>query len=101
MYGHRKRVRTESGLWEKKTFSHRGIEPASAVCRSDARVDQVSYIPTPLQSSVSYKRNLNLQSTKVLVKYWLGDLVTGCKSNFFGDIYIKAHLANGNDGYLF
>ena len=35
-YGHRMRVCTESWLWEKKkNFPHRGIEPASAACRSD------------------------------------------------------------------
>ena len=36
MYGHRKSVWTKSWLWEKNPFSHRGIEPASAACRSDA-----------------------------------------------------------------
>ena len=36
MYGHRKRVCTESWLWEKNPFPHRGIELASAACRSDA-----------------------------------------------------------------
>ena len=34
--GHRKRVCTESCLWEKNPLPHRGIEPASAACRSDA-----------------------------------------------------------------
>ena len=32
----RKRVCTESCLWEKNLLPHRGIEPASAACRSDA-----------------------------------------------------------------
>ena len=32
MYGHRKRVRTESGPWEKNPLPHRGLEPA---CRYD------------------------------------------------------------------
>ena len=31
-----KRVCTESWLWEKNPLPHRGIEPASVVCRSDA-----------------------------------------------------------------
>ena len=37
VYGHCKRVCTISWLWEKKNpLPHRGIEPASAACRSDA-----------------------------------------------------------------
>ena len=32
----RKRVYAASWLWEKNPLPHRGIEPASAVCRSDA-----------------------------------------------------------------
>ena len=36
MYGHRKRVCTESWLWDKNPLPHRGIEPASATFRSDA-----------------------------------------------------------------
>ena len=35
MYGHCKRVCTESWLWEKNPLPHRGIEPSSATCRSD------------------------------------------------------------------
>ena len=35
-YRHRKRVCTESWLWEKNPLPDRGIEPASAACRSDA-----------------------------------------------------------------
>ena len=34
--GHRKRVCAESRLWEKNPLPHRGIEPESAACRSDA-----------------------------------------------------------------
>ena len=38
VYGHRKRVCFESGLWERKKnpLPHRGIERASAAYRSDA-----------------------------------------------------------------
>ena len=36
MYGHRKRVCSESWLWEKNPLPHRGIEPASAAWWSDA-----------------------------------------------------------------
>ena len=36
VYGHHKRVCTESWLWEKSPLPHRGIEPAFAVCQSDA-----------------------------------------------------------------
>ena len=35
MYGHRKRVCTESRLWEKNPLPYRGIEPTSAACRSN------------------------------------------------------------------
>ena len=41
--GHRKRVCTESWLLEKNPLPHKGIEPASAACRSDA-------LPTELHS---------------------------------------------------
>ena len=44
--GTRKRVCTESWLWEKNPLPHRGIEPASAAWWSDAR--PMSYIPSPL-----------------------------------------------------
>ena len=46
VYGHRKRVCTESGLWVKKTLPHREIEPASATCRSNA-------LPTELHPNPS------------------------------------------------
>ena len=36
MYRHRKRVCTESWLWEKNPLPHWRIEPASAMCRPDA-----------------------------------------------------------------
>ena len=36
VYGHRKRICTESWQWEKNPLPHRGIEPAWAACRSDA-----------------------------------------------------------------
>ena len=36
VYGHRKKVCTESWLWEKNPLPHRGFEPVSAACRSDA-----------------------------------------------------------------
>ena len=36
MCGHRKRVCTESWLWEKNPLPHQRIEPAPAPCRSDA-----------------------------------------------------------------
>ena len=38
LYGHRKRICAESWLWgeKKNSFPHRGTEPASVACRSDA-----------------------------------------------------------------
>ena len=35
VYGHGKRVGTESGLWVKSSLPHRRIEPASALCHSE------------------------------------------------------------------
>ena len=35
VYGHRKRVCTESWLWEENPSSHRGIEPSSVAWRAD------------------------------------------------------------------
>ena len=46
----RKRVCTESRLWEKNPLLHRGIESASAAWRSDALPK--SYIPTLLDARV-------------------------------------------------
>ena len=53
VYGHRKRVCTESWLWEKNSLPHRGIETVSAVWRSDAL--PVSYT-TPCESMVQTRR---------------------------------------------
>ena len=47
--GHRKRVCTESWLWEKNSSSHRGIEPDSAACRSGALTSEL--LPRPLLCS--------------------------------------------------
>ena len=46
--GHRKRVCTESWLWEKNPLPHRGIEPASAACRSDAIPTELHPRPCPI-----------------------------------------------------
>ena len=52
MYGHRKRVCTESWPWEKNPLPHRGIEPAPVACRSNA-------LPTgPHPRSVSFAQNI-------------------------------------------
>ena len=48
LYGHRKRICTESCLWEKNPLPYRGNEPASAVCRSDD-------LPTELHPRPSQK----------------------------------------------
>ena len=44
--GHRKRVFTESWLWEKNPLPHRGIDSASAACRSDALPTELHPHPT-------------------------------------------------------
>ena len=44
--GTRKRVCTESWLWEKNLLPHRGIEPASAAWRSDALTNWANPLPS-------------------------------------------------------
>ena len=44
LYGHRKRVCTGSGLWEKNPLWHRGLEPASVL----RRTYQLDVLPTEL-----------------------------------------------------
>ena len=46
LFGHRRRVCTESWLWGKNPLPHQGIEPASAVCWSDGL--PTKYIPDTL-----------------------------------------------------
>ena len=53
VYGHLKRVCTESGLWEKNPLPQRGIEPASAACWSDA-------VPTELHPHSHGIRSVSL-----------------------------------------
>ena len=45
MYGHRKRVCTESWLWKKNPSLHRGIEPVSAACRTEAVLTELHPLP--------------------------------------------------------
>ena len=47
--GHRKRVCTESWLWEENPLPHQKIQPVSEVCSSDTSwmPYQLSYVPTP------------------------------------------------------
>ena len=53
VYGHRKRVCTEGWLWEKNPLPHRGIEPVSAACRSDALPTELH--PHPISKSLDIK----------------------------------------------
>ena len=64
VYGHRKRVCTESWLWEKNPLPHRGIEPASAACRSDA---------LPTESDLTFTGNFIKIKIKLtgLLAIWL------------------------------
>ena len=59
LYGHRKRVCTESWLWEKNPLPHRGIRSALAVCRFNAL--QTVLHPHPC---VHY-------ATKAVLKWWI------------------------------
>ena len=47
VYRHRNRVCTESWLWEKNLLLHRGMEPVSAACRSDALPTELQPHPQP------------------------------------------------------
>ena len=49
VYGHRKRVCTESRLWEKDP--HRGLEPVLGACRSDAVSTELHPSPHSLQNN--------------------------------------------------
>ena len=49
VYGHRKRVCTESGLWEKNPLPHWEIESALAMCRSDALTNWATSPPWMLR----------------------------------------------------
>ena len=51
---HHKRVCAESWLWEKNPFPHRGIEPASAACQSDALPTELHPRPGQCQQIALY-----------------------------------------------
>ena len=49
VYGHCKRVCTESWLWDKNPLPHRGIQPASSACRTDALTNWATSPPREQQ----------------------------------------------------
>ena len=53
VYGHRKRVCTESWHWESNPLPQRGIEPALATCRSDALTNWAASPPQSLVTLLS------------------------------------------------
>ena len=55
MYGHLERVCTDSCLWKKNPSPHRGIESASAACRSDALPTELPPYPICTQAGIEYK----------------------------------------------
>ena len=64
LYGHRERVCTESGLWEKNPLPHRGLKPASVLLpafQSDA-------LPSELSLSQAFKlRSISSSEFKPIV----------------------------------
>ena len=68
---HRERTCTESSLWEENPLLHRGIEPASAACRSDA-------LPTELHPIPSYSLQARYWNTGYLRYKVLFKRVGGC-----------------------
>ena len=62
VYGHRKTVCTESWLWEKNPLPHRGIEPASAACRSDALLAEL--YPQPVSSLSLYDEGTCIRNSE-------------------------------------
>ena len=61
VYGHPKRVCTESWLWDKNPLLHRGLEPASAACWSNA-------LPTVLHPRPYNDKWRGRKSTRANVK---------------------------------
>ena len=60
---HRKRACTESRLWETNPLPHRGIEPASAACRSGALARELPPLPpTSLSVGGGLALGVNLRS---------------------------------------
>ena len=62
----RKRVCTESGLWEKNPLLHRGFEPASAACQSDALPTELHPYVVQAWSTPDFDESVGLRTlTKV------------------------------------
>ena len=69
VYGHRKRVCAESRLWEKNLLPYRGIEPASAACRSNALPTELH--PHPFEDIcilITQKRTQSVYCTQLYSK---------------------------------
>ena len=110
---HRKRVCSESGLWEKNLLPHRGIEPASAVCRSHALPAELRASP-PVHSwttfsdkKVQYRdfrflgRNMPMRKTYTAHTHHYGVVPKGL-STFLGSLYKEvAKTTSGTLVYRF
>ena len=79
VYRHWKRVCTESWLWEKDPLPPRGIEPASATCRSDA-------LPTELHPVYLFTYHGN----KIKIGKQMAIVVLGKYLKFDEEIFITS-----------
>ena len=66
-----KRVCTESWLWEKNPFSHRGIESASAACRFDALPTELHL--RPISVLCKHRMSHDSESETLTWYLWFGD----------------------------
>ena len=71
-----KNIRTESWLWEKTPLSHRGIEPASAACRSDG-------LPPELHTYLGLLWIFTIQST--------AKVISGCNIKPQASVHCNVH----------
>ena len=80
VYGHRKTICTESWQREKKQnlLTHRGIEPASAACRSDALPTELHPHPGCSSITVVFTKHAIVQFSKTTVKIF--GAVQACSS---------------------
>ena len=64
--GTRKRVCSESSLREKSPLPHRGLEPTSAACRSNALPSEL--LPAPVKSYISVPAHRNVSNHRLRLK---------------------------------
>ena len=90
MHGHRKRVCTESWLWEKNPMPHLGVEPASAACRSDAVPTELHPHPTMIERYLVFTV---LSVWRVVAEWtWYKSIENDIRhgSSYLGDVFTSS-----------